>query len=74
MAASSFGLTFGPSAARRIYQGAAGLFDDPAADTNRNGLISTTGLATCLNRRVPALTDGKQTPGMEACCATTSGR
>lgn len=40
-------------------------FNDPAADTNRNGLISTTGLANDLAKRVPALTDGAQTPGME---------
>jgi hypothetical protein len=46
---------------------AAGL----AADINRNGLISTTGLATYLNRRVPTLTDGKQTPGMEVRFDTT---
>jgi WD40 repeat protein len=46
-------------------------FNDPAADTNRNGLISTTGLATYLNRRVPTLTDGKQTPGMEVRFDTT---
>ena len=44
---------------------------DPAADINRNGLISTTGLATYLNRRVPTLTDGKQTPGMEVRFDTT---
>jgi WD40 repeat protein len=46
-------------------------FNDPAADINRNGLISTTGLATYLNIRVPALTDGKQTPGMEVRFDTT---
>jgi uncharacterized caspase-like protein len=46
-------------------------FNDPAADINRNGLISTTGLATYLNRRVPTLTDGKQTPGMEVRFDTT---
>jgi WD40 repeat protein len=46
-------------------------FNDPAADTNRNGLISTTGLATYLNQRVPTLTDGKQTPGMEVRFDTT---
>jgi WD40 repeat protein len=46
-------------------------FNDPAADTNRNGLISTTSLATYLNRRVPTLTDGKQTPGMEVRFDTT---
>ena len=44
---------------------------DPAADINRNGLISTTGLATYLNRRVPTLTDGKQTSGMEVRFDTT---
>jgi len=42
-----------------------------AADTNHNGLISTTGLATYLNRRVPTLTDGHQTPGMEVRFDTT---
>jgi uncharacterized caspase-like protein len=46
-------------------------FNDPAADINRNGLISTTGLATYLTRRVPTLTDGKQTPGMEVRFDTT---
>jgi hypothetical protein len=45
--------------------------NDPAADINRNGLIGTTGLATYLARRVPALTDGKQTPGMEVRFETT---
>jgi hypothetical protein len=40
-------------------------FNDPAADINRNGLISTMGLANYLSTRLPALTDGRQTPGME---------
>jgi hypothetical protein len=40
-------------------------FDGPAADVNRNGLISTTGLALYLAKHVPTLTGGKQTPGME---------
>jgi WD40 repeat protein len=46
-------------------------FNDPAADTARNGLISTTGLANYLNVRVPMLTDGRQTPGMEVRFDTT---
>jgi uncharacterized caspase-like protein len=46
-------------------------FNDPSADINRNGLISTLGLTTYLSRRVPALTDGKQTPGMEVRFDTT---
>jgi WD40 repeat protein len=46
-------------------------FNDPAADINRNGLISTMGLTTYLASRVPALTDGKQTPGMEVRFDTT---
>jgi uncharacterized caspase-like protein len=46
-------------------------FNDPAADTNHNGLMSTTGLATYLDRRVPTLTDDKQTPGMEVRFDTT---
>jgi WD40 repeat protein len=40
-------------------------FDDPAADTNRNGLINTTGLAAYVADRVPMLTGDKQHPGME---------
>ena len=39
-------------------------FYDPAADFDRTGLISTTGLADYLAKRVPALTDDKQTPEM----------
>jgi hypothetical protein len=46
-------------------------FNDPAADTARNGLISTTGLANYLNLRVPMLTEGRQTPGMEVRFDTT---
>ena len=39
---------------------------DPAADINRNGLISTTGLVRYVTNRVLALTNGKQHPGLEA--------
>jgi len=46
-------------------------FNDPAADINHNGLISTTGLANYLMKRVPELTDGRQTPGMEVRFDTT---
>jgi WD40 repeat protein/uncharacterized caspase-like protein len=46
-------------------------FNDPEADINRNGLISTTGLASYLTKHVRALTDGKQTPGMEVRFDTT---
>ncbi len=46
-------------------------FNDPAADINHNGLISTTGLETYLMKRVPELTDGKQTPGIELRFDTT---
>jgi len=35
-------------------------FNDPGADINRNGLISTRGLATYLNKRVSTLTDGSR--------------
>jgi uncharacterized caspase-like protein len=45
--------------------------DDPAADINHNGLISTTGLENYLMKRVPELTDGKQTPGIEVRFDTT---
>lgn len=38
---------------------------DPAADTDRNDLISTNGLAHYLAQHVPAITNGEQTPGME---------
>ena len=38
-------------------------FYDPAADFDRTGLISTTGLADYLAKRVPALTDDKQYAG-----------
>jgi WD40 repeat protein/uncharacterized caspase-like protein len=40
-------------------------FNDPAADIDQKGLISTLGLAKYLEKHVPALTGGKQTPGME---------
>lgn len=40
-------------------------FDDPAADLDRTGLISTSGLARYLAQRVPQLTGGAQTPGIE---------
>jgi WD40 repeat protein len=46
-------------------------FNDPAADINHNGLISTTGLTNYLTKRVPELTDGHQTPGMEVRFETT---
>ena len=46
-------------------------FDDPAADINHNRLISTTGLANYLTKRVLELTDGHQTPGMEVRFDTT---
>jgi hypothetical protein len=46
-------------------------FNDPAADINHNGLISTTGLANYLMKRVPDLTDGRQTPGIELRFDTT---
>jgi WD40 repeat protein len=46
-------------------------FNDPAADINHNGLISTTGLENYLMKRVPELTDGKQTPGIEVRFDTT---
>ena len=40
-------------------------FDDPEADINKNGLISTNGLAAYIANRVPMLTGDKQHPGME---------
>ena len=40
-------------------------FDDPAADLNQNRLISAIGLTNYVATRVPALTGGKQNPGME---------
>ena len=40
-------------------------FNDPAADINRNGLISTNGLAAYLTAHVQSLTGGAQTPGIE---------
>ena len=38
---------------------------DPAADTERKGLINTAGLAHYVATRVASLTAGAQTPGME---------
>ena len=38
---------------------------DPAADIDRTGLISMSGLARYLAQHVPSLTGGAQTPGME---------
>jgi hypothetical protein len=46
-------------------------FDDPEADTNKNGLISTNGLAAYIGNRVPMLTQDKQHPGMEVRYDTT---
>jgi WD40 repeat protein len=46
-------------------------FNDPAADINHNGLISTNGLAAYLSARVASLTGGAQTPGMEIRYDTT---
>jgi len=46
-------------------------FIDPLADINHDGLITTRGLASYLAQRVPALTDGKQTPGIEVHADTT---
>jgi caspase domain-containing protein len=46
-------------------------FDDPAADVNRNGLITPTGLAAYIENRVPMLTGDKQHPGMEVRYDTT---
>jgi uncharacterized caspase-like protein len=40
-------------------------FDDPAADLDRNGLISTAGLLNFVTSCVPTLTNGRQHPGME---------
>jgi hypothetical protein len=39
--------------------------NDPDADLDRNGLISTNGLARFVNTRVHTLTEGAQTPAME---------
>jgi WD40 repeat protein len=39
--------------------------DDPAADLDRNGLISVIGLTKYVTTRVPALTNGQQNPGIE---------
>ncbi len=46
-------------------------FDDPAADVNRNGLITPTALAAYVENRVPMLTSDKQHPGMEVRYDTT---
>ncbi len=46
-------------------------FDDPAADVNRNGLITPTALAAYIENRVPMLTGDKQHPGMEVRYDTT---
>jgi WD40 repeat protein len=46
-------------------------FDDPEADVNKNGLISTNGLAAYIANRVPTLTGDKQHPGMEVRYDTT---
>lgn len=40
-------------------------FDDPIADINKNGLISTNGLAAYIANRVLMLTSDRQHPGME---------
>jgi hypothetical protein len=45
--------------------------DDPAADVNRNGLITPTALAAYVENRVPMLTQDKQHPGMEVRYDTT---
>lgn len=45
--------------------------NDPAADIDRTGLISTSGLARYLAQHVPSLTGGAQTPGMEVRYETT---
>ena len=39
--------------------------NDPAADTERKGLINTVGLAHYVATRVASLTGGAQTPGIE---------
>jgi len=46
-------------------------FDDPAADINKNGLITPNGLATFVANRVSMLTGDKQHPGMEVRYDTT---
>jgi uncharacterized caspase-like protein len=46
-------------------------FNDPAADINRNSLISPNGLAAYVTTRVSSLTGGAQTPGMEIRYDTT---
>jgi WD40 repeat protein len=46
-------------------------FDDPAADVDRNGLITPSGLEHYVESRVPMLTGDKQHPGMEVRYDTT---
>ena len=46
-------------------------FDDPAADIDRNGLITASGLEHYVENRVPMLTHDKQHPGMEVRYDTT---
>jgi uncharacterized caspase-like protein len=46
-------------------------FDDPAADVDRNGLITASGLEHYVKNRVPMLTQDKQHPGMEVRYDTT---
>jgi WD40 repeat protein len=46
-------------------------FDDPAADIDRNGLITPSGLEHYVKDRVPMLTGDKQHPGMEVRYDTT---
>lgn len=59
-----------PVLARRVHSGAftKALLDaltDPAADPDRRGLISASGLAQYVATRVSSLTGGAQTPGVE---------
>jgi uncharacterized caspase-like protein len=46
-------------------------FNDPGADINHNGLISTNGLAAYVASRVESITADAQTPGMEIRYDTT---
>ena len=46
-------------------------FDDPAADIDRNGLITPSGLEHYVETRVPMLTGNKQHPRMELRYDTT---
>jgi uncharacterized caspase-like protein len=46
-------------------------FDDPAADVDRNGLITPSGLEHYVGSRVPMLTGDKQHPGIEVRYDTT---